>query len=95
MDAVGPVLLMRSGILRKGLPAQWQSNIAVKLSTEVSHLLFLTTVVQLVLTARCDIMCTSHFQLASHDTMHTIAIRWGHIKAETVAMETVMSRWKK
>ena len=24
LDAVGPVLLMRSGILRKGLPAQWQ-----------------------------------------------------------------------
>ena len=27
LDAVGPVLLMRSGILQKGLPAQWQSNI--------------------------------------------------------------------
>ena len=32
--AVDPVLLMRSGILQKGLPAQWQSNIAVKLSTK-------------------------------------------------------------
>ena len=29
--------------LRKGLPAQLQSNIALKLSTEVSHLLFSTT----------------------------------------------------
>ena len=26
----GPVLLTRSGILRKGLPAQWQSNTAVE-----------------------------------------------------------------
>ena len=25
-----PVLLMRSGILQKGLPAQWQSNTAVE-----------------------------------------------------------------
>ena len=30
LDAVGPVLLMRSGILRKSLPAQWQSNTAVE-----------------------------------------------------------------
>ena len=30
LDAVGPVLLMRSGILQKGLPAQWQSNTAME-----------------------------------------------------------------
>ena len=30
LDTVGPVLLMRSGILQKGLPAQWQSNTAME-----------------------------------------------------------------
>ena len=28
-STVSPVLLLRSGTLRKGLPAQWQSNIVI------------------------------------------------------------------
>ena len=63
---------MSSGILRKGLPAQWQSNIAVKLSTEVSRLFIFDY------NLFCSVASTYLYEMRSTSS----GLQWSNVRTE-------------
>ena len=80
-------MLMRSGVLQKSLPAQWQSSIAVKLSTEVSRLLLLTRVLEMGQTRNGTPDSLRIFALSTSNKDHIVALLKPdlHTNAEAIA----------